>query len=63
MMLFTFVSRIVFIVAERSFYRDFMITQMLQTSEFFHNGYIADIQNSTTPEIVKRSAWYRARLV
>jgi hypothetical protein len=50
-------------VAERSFYRDFMITQMLQTSEFFHNGYIADIHNSTTPEIVKRRPCYRARLV
>ena len=31
-----------------------MVTQMLQISELFHNGYIADIHNSTTPEIVKR---------
>ena len=40
-----------------------MLTQFLQISEFFHNDYIFDIRNSTTPEIVKRSAWYRARLV
>ena len=62
-MLFTFVSRIVFIVGERSSYRDFMVTQMLQISELFHNGYIADIHNSTTPEIVKGRPCYRARLV
>lgn len=40
-----------------------MVTQMLQISELFHNGYIADIHNSTTPEIVKGRPCYRARLV
>lgn len=63
MMLFTFVSRIVFLVTAQPSCRDFMLTQFLQISEFFHNDYIFDIRNSTTPEIVKKSAWYRARLV
>jgi|TARA_B110000914_G_scaffold211998_1_gene212540 hypothetical protein len=40
-----------------------MVAQMLQISEFFHNGYIFAIQNSTTAAVVERRTCYRERLV